>query len=184
MTWTILNALQSACAALVDTRRPLFGSLIARGEFRELDQQFFRFTRLAIVFMTVAVSLFSTFVWLVGIRSEWLAVRISEHLLPVDSTILLSLAFLTYLFVMSIGIYVRAHRVEPFLLASVVSCLVLAVMEFWLGREYGAFGVAIAYVGGVVLLLLPSYTWIWWTFRKHRSAGELESASGTTSLPH
>ena len=184
MTWTILNALQSACAALVDTRRPLFGSLIARGEFRELDQQFFRFTKLAIVFMTVAVSLFSTFVWLVGIRSEWLAVRISEHLLPVDSTILLSLAFLAYLFVMSIGIYVRAHRVEPFLWASVVSCLVLAVMEFWLGREYGAFGVAIAYVGGVVLLLLPSYTWIWWTFRKHRSAGELESASGTTSLPH
>ncbi len=169
MTWAILAAFQSACVSLVDTRRPQFGSLIAKGEFRELDQQFFRFTKLATVFMAVAVSLFCAFIWVIGMRSEWLPTRISQHLLPAGPTLLLSMAFLTYQFVMCIGIYVRAHRVEPFLIASVVSCLALAAMEFWLGREFGAIGVAAGYVSGVVLLLLPSYTWIWWNFLKHRT---------------
>ena len=168
MTWTILAAFQSACVSLIDTRRPQFGSLIAKGEFRELDQQFFRFTKLATFFMAVAGSFFTAFIWVIGMRNEWLPTRLSQHLLPAGPTLLLSIAFLTYLFIMCIGVYVRAHRVEPFLSASVVSCLALAATEFWLGREFGAFGVAAGYVTGVVLLLLPSYTWIWWRFRKNR----------------
>ncbi len=168
MTWTTLSAFQSACMALVETRRPLFGSLIARGEHAELDESFARFTKLAMLFMALTVTLFSGFIWLIGTRTEWLPVRISQHLLPVIPTALLSLAFIAYQFVMCIGIYVRAHRRDPFLVASVVSCLFLAAAEFWLGRNYGATGVSVAYVTGVTLVLTPFYSRIYVAFRRNR----------------
>lgn len=176
MTWTILTAFQSACMALVETRRPLFGSLIAKDAHVQLDASFARYTKLSMLFMTVAVAFFSGFIWLVETREEWLPQRISQHLLPIVPTFFLSLAFVAYQFVMCIGIYVRAHRVDPFLIASVVSCLILAFTEFWLGREYGALGVSMAYVGGVTLILLPYYLGIYISFRRKKST----SYSGRT----
>ena len=176
MTWTILTAFQSACMALVETRRPLFGSLIAKEAHSELDTSFARYTKLSMLFMSVAVMTFSSFIWFVGTRTEWLPRRISQHLLPIIPTILLSLAFIAYQFVMCLGIYVRAHRVDPFLIASVVSCLVLAVTEFWLGRQYGALGVSAAYVAGVTLVLAPFYFRIYTSFREEKSASRSAGA--------
>ena len=77
---------------------------------------------------------------------------------------------------MCLGIYVRAHRVDPFLIASVVSCLVLAVTEFWLGRQYGALGVSAAYVAGVTLVLAPFYFRIYTSFREEKSASRSAGA--------
>ncbi len=177
MTWTILTAFQSASMALIETRRPLFGSLIANDAHNELDTSFARYTKLSMLFLTVALMTFCSFVWFAGTRTEWLPLRISQHLLPILPTVLFSIAFIAYQFVMCLGIYVRAHRVDPFLIASVVSCLVLAGSEFWLGRHYGALGVSAAYVAGVTLILTPSYFSIYAGFRRgklaSRSAGTL-----------
>jgi hypothetical protein len=38
MTWTVLTALQAATLAWVQTRAPVFGSLVARNDFGELDR--------------------------------------------------------------------------------------------------------------------------------------------------
>jgi O-antigen/teichoic acid export membrane protein len=168
MTWTILSAFQSACMALVETRRPLFGSLIARGEHADLDKLFARYSKLSVQFMAVAVTLFTVFVWLTGTRTEWLPLRISQHLLPAVPTALLSIAFVAYQFVMCIGIYVRAHRVDPFLVASVVSCLFLSTTEYLLGSTYGAVGVSVAYLTGVTLVLTPFYISIYRGFRRKK----------------
>ena len=120
--------------------------------------------------MAVAVTLFTVFVWLTGTRTEWLPLRISQHLLPAVPTALLSAAFVAYQLVMCIGIYVRAHRQDPFLVASVVSCLFLATTEYLLGITYGAAGVSVAYLTGVTLVLTPLYIRIYRDFRRNRKS--------------
>lgn len=42
MSWNILSNIQQAAFAWIRTRAPFYGELIARGEYRKLDQAFFR----------------------------------------------------------------------------------------------------------------------------------------------
>lgn len=173
MTWTILSAFQSVGMAMIETRRPLFGSLVERKEFKSLDETFFRLTLRSMVAIVLLVSAYCLLIALIQTRSEWLAVKFSERLLPLLPTILLSVAFICYQFVMCLGIYVRSHRVDPFVVASVLSCAVIAVLEFTLGRKFQATGVAFGYLAGVVVTLLPCYVLIWRNFRQRTPADEV-----------
>lgn len=161
MTWTVLTALQSASMAWVETRRPLFGSLIARKEYAELDRQFWGLTLRSILLLAAGLALFCLTIGWIGARPEWLFTKISGRLLPVLPTIWFSVAFIAYQFVMCSGIYVRAHRRDPFLAINVVSCIAIASLEFYFGRKYGAEGVPIGYALGVILIQLPLTTWMW-----------------------
>jgi|688.fasta_scaffold147358_2 hypothetical protein len=166
MTMTILTALQSASMAWIETRRPLFGSLIARKEFEELDRQFFRMTRISMLLLTGALTCFSLAVIWMGTRDEWLFVGLSGRMLPAMPTIVFSVAFIAYQFVMCSGIYVRAHRRDPYLVTTVVSCLIIASLQLVLGRSYGSLGLAIGYAAGILAVQFPLGTLIWWQSRR------------------
>ncbi len=168
MTWTILSAFQSVGMAMIETRRPLFGSLIEKKEFKTLNEMFSRLTLRSMAAIVVLVVSYCLFIAFIQTRTEWLAVKFSERLLPLMPTILLSAAFVCYQFVMCLGIYVRAHRVDPFVVASVFSCAVIAILEFALGQRFQSTGVSIGYLVGVVGTLLPCYVLIWRNFR-HRT---------------
>lgn len=167
MTWTILTALQSASMALVDSRRPQFGSLIAKREFGELDHLFFRMARNSILLLAAALISFSIAIVWIGSRNEWLFERLAGRMLPVLPTMIFSAAFLGFQFVMCFGIYVRAHCRDPFLAMSVVSCLTIAVLQLILGRSYGSSGLAVGYAIGVLGIQLPVATLIWRWARRH-----------------
>ena len=167
MTWTILTAFQSASMALVDSRRPQFGSLIARQEFGELDRLFFRMTRNSILLLAAALISFIVAVAWIGSRNEWLFERLAGGMLHVVPTIVFSAAFLGFQFVMCFGIYVRAHCRDPFLAMSVVSCATIAVLQLVLGRSYGSTGVAVGYALGVLGIQLPAATLIWRWARRY-----------------
>lgn len=166
MTMTILTALQSASMAWIETRRPQFGSLIARREFEELDRQFFRMTRISMLLLSAAVISFSLAVIWINSRSEWLFDRLSGRLLQPLPTMIFAVAMIAYQFVMCSGIYVRAHRRDPYLLTTVVSCLTIATLQFTLGRNFGSVGLASGYAIGVLAVQFPLGFLIWWTARR------------------
>lgn len=165
MTMTILTALQSASMAWIETRRPQFGTLIARREFAELDRLFFRLTRTSMMLLAGAVILFSLTVGWCGTRSEWLFERLSGRLLPFLPTFIFSCTLIAYQFVMCTGIYVRAHRRDPYLLTTVASCATIASLQWLLGRAYGTTGLAVGYAVGVFMVQFPLGTLIWWRSR-------------------
>lgn len=171
MTWTILTALQSASLAWIETRRPRFGSLIAAGDYQELDRLFFHLTRMSLSIMAVGATAFTAGVWFLGTRSESLLIRLSGRLLPVAPTALFAVALTLLQFALCTNLYVRAHKRDPFLTASIVSGLTIAGLEFWLGRLWGVTGVAAGYAIGVSLVQVPLWTVIWWSARRQWHPG-------------
>lgn len=161
MTWTILTALQGASLAWIETRRPVFGALIAARKFRELDQLFFRMMRLSMLIMTAAVICFSLTVWWMGTRTEWLFERLAGRMLPVGPTAMFSMAMVLLQFALCTNLYVRAHKRDPFLVASIVSSLTVAALQVWLGKLYGSSGVAGGYLLGIASVQVPLWTLIW-----------------------
>ncbi len=166
MTWTILTALQGASLAWIETRRPVFGALIADKRYAELDQLFFRLMRLSMTVMTVAVALFCGVVWWMGTRREWLFERLSGRMLPIEATVLFSVAMVLIQFALCTNLYVRAHKRDPFLIASIISSLTVASLQVWLGTLYGCTGVALGYLLGIGCIQVPLWTLIWLRTRK------------------
>lgn len=176
MMSTILVALQAASLSWIETRRPLFGQLIADRKWLELDAVFFRMSRISIVLLAVGGFGFTAVVWGVGLLPYWFFQRIAERLPGVLPTLLLSVALVIMQFAQCTNIYVRAHKKDPFLLAAIVSNVSIAVLVFWLGREYGAMGVAGGYLMGVSLIQVPLWVGIWW---RTRIAWHVESTQET-----
>lgn len=166
MTWTILTALQAASMAWIETRRPQFGSLIAAGRHADLDQLFFRMTRISLTLIVVAASMMTLSVWWIGTRSEWLFVRLAGRMLPFAATAWFALAVVLLQFALCTNLYVRAHKRDPFLAAAIVSSLTIATLEIWWGVRHGSAGVAVGYLVGVGCVQLPLWTAIWWWTRR------------------
>ena len=172
MTWTILTALQGASLAWIETRRPVFGSMIAAGKFTELDQLFFRTTRLSMLIMTAAVICFSLTVWWMETRSEWLFELLASRMLPVGPTVMFAVAMVLLQFALCTNLYVRAHKRDPYLVASIISSLTVAAFQVWLGKQHGNSGVAAGYLLGIALVQVPLWTLIWVRTRKEWHAPE------------
>lgn len=166
MTWMILTTAQAGAFAWVETRRPVFGSLIAARRYADLDTLFFRLagisTGLLFGFCVCLVLLID----LMSLRSEWILVRISERLLPVTETFLLAAGFVANLPGMCANIYVRAHKRDPFLLAAIISNLSVALFQLVLGWKYGLTGISAGYLLGVGCVQTPLLLTIWWKTRR------------------
>jgi len=186
MTWTILTAVQAAAFAWVETRRPVFGSLIAAKRYKELDALFFRQVRVSTGVLIAGSLCFTLFIYGINRRNEWLFVRLSERLLPVTETALLSAGFIAYLPAMCASIYVRAHKRDPFLIASTVSNLTVAACQLIPGWIYGVSGIVTGYFAAVTLLQTPWLLAIWWKFRRewHLSGEELQSTHQMSDVGH
>jgi hypothetical protein len=175
MTWTILTAVQAASLAWVETRRPVFGAMIAAKRYQELDAMFLRMTRFSLSFLLVAACGLTTVVWFIGTRDEWLFVRMSERLLPVQATLLLAAGFLAYQPALCVNIYVRAHKRDPFLAASVISSVTLTTLQLWFGSRQGPFGVALGYMLGIGLVQTPLWLAIWYRTRQRWHGDEVST---------
>ncbi len=166
MTWTILTALQAASMAWIETRRPQFGSLIAAGQYGDLDRLFFRMTRIAMSLIIGAAAALTLAVWWIGTRNEWLFERIAGRMLSFEATALFALAVVLMQFALCTNLYVRAHKRDPFLAASIVSSVTIAFLEIRWGITHRSTGVAFGYLIGVGCVQLPLWTTIWWWTRR------------------
>ncbi|MEZ6063170.1 MAG: hypothetical protein R3C19_22725 [Planctomycetaceae bacterium] len=177
MMWTILAAMQAASLSWVETRRPLFGTLIAERRFAELDDSFFRLSRISILLMAAGGAAFSTGVWVVGNWSNWFFDRIAARLPDVKVAAILSLAMVVMHLAQCTNIYVRAHKRDPFLAASIVSNIAIASLVFWLGTNYGMSGVVLGYLAGVSIVQVPLWLSIWHVTRRDwHGVGTMENA--------
>lgn len=162
MTWTLAIVLQTTALAWVQTRAPRLGMLAAQRDFRELDRVFFRVATVSFVLLAVAALIFEIFV--VALRAFEIA--LGDRLLPPATVGLFLLVILLQHIPLCQNIYFRAHKKEPVLPMTVVSCTTIGALVWLLGSRYGPVGVAVSYLLVNMLLVLPYQSYL---FRRLRA---------------
>jgi hypothetical protein len=160
MSLNISNALASVAIAWINTKAAPFGSLIARRDFGTLDTVFFR----SMLQSTSISILGSAAVWTGSLLLAWRHLPFAQRILPPLPFALLLLSMNINQVVSSMAIYLRAHKQEKFLLNSVLGAVCIAVSTFFLGRAFGALGMAAGQFGVAVCvgLGLGTYTFAKW----------------------
>jgi O-antigen/teichoic acid export membrane protein len=157
MTWTLITALQGAALAWVQARAPLFGMLVARQDYRELDRVYFRLTGISLAALAVGCCA----AWGLVFGLYWSGVWLAERLLPPLSTAIFLAATVLYQWPRCQDFYLRAHRREPLWWLNAISSVLIGLFVWQFGARYGATGAAIGYAAAVLVFILPGKMYLW-----------------------
>lgn len=148
MSLGLVGALGNVAAMWSTPRGPQFAVMIARKEYKALDQ---------ILYRIIAVTLG---VLLAGGLALWLLVYVlnvinhpfATRLLPPLPMALLLFGVVAALALHPTGVYLRAHKKEPYVAMSIVAGLLIGLLSLVLGRKFGAIGVSTAYLVSNLIL--------------------------------
>lgn len=160
MSLSLTNAIQAIAVSWVSTKSAPFGTLIARKEYRRLDQTFFQALR-----QSSAVSCAGALTaWLGCIYLNLQHVRFAQRLLDPVSLGVLLLYMIVNVIIFAEAYYLRAHKQEVFFVNSLVGAFVIAGCTLFFGRRYGATGIVVSscLVNGIGL------AWATYKFQKYR----------------
>ncbi|HVJ87274.1 MAG TPA: hypothetical protein VM452_16575, partial [Caulifigura sp.] len=103
---------------------------------------------------------------------------ISPRVLDARPTAVFSVALLLQNLANALGVYVRAHKRDPFLIANLISSTTCAVLVWFLTKQYGVEGAAWAQLTAIVLTTLPFNYVLWRRFRQARSTAGPGASQG------
>jgi hypothetical protein len=160
MSLSLANAIQAIAVSWVSTKSAPFGTLIARKEYRRLDQTFFQ-----ALWQSVAVSLAGALTaWLGCIYLNLQHYSFSLRLLNPASLGILLLYMIVNVIISSQAYYLRAHKREVLFVNSIVGAVAVTVCTVIFGRRYGAIGIVVS----TCLLNCGGLVWSTYKFRKYR----------------
>ena len=157
MTWTAITTIQLAAYAWTQVRIPEIGRLISERRLEE-SRRFLR--RILLVSVSVYVLAMSSFLLLIlFLERYWpaLAARVLDPLTVLLFGVGMGLSLVVY----CLGVYVRAHKIDPFLRIGITTSVLLGALVWWLGATIGPRGAALAHIGVTGFLLLPAYVVIY-----------------------
>jgi hypothetical protein len=140
MTLGLVGSLNALAFAWVNTKAPRFGMLISQRRFEELDRLFFRSTAQAVgVCIAGGVALLLGLAFLQAYYP-----RFGMRVLGPAPASLLVLGTIVNQVSAAQGVYLRAHKREPFMWLSIAGCSLTGVLVLVLGWKYGAWGACLA----------------------------------------
>lgn len=161
MSLAVVGGLTNSMLTWISTKAPAMGTLVARKEYRQLDQLFFTSLRRSLLFYTVG----SVAVWFGVLYLNRIGNPLSQRLLTPPQLALLLGASLASLAVSSLAIYLRAHKQEPFLMLSMITGALTGVstlcLVWW-------FGVTAMLAGYFFVMLLVGLGWGSFIFLRKR----------------
>jgi hypothetical protein len=160
LTLAVVNGLQAVALSSAQTKIPRFGGLVAKKDFRTLDQLFYRVVCLSLlVYGCCALPLWAL-IFALNAGGHPLAGRILSPwpagLFLLSSLFVQLTCYMTY--------YFRAHRQEPILFLSVTSSVAMGILVWLLGSRFGPAGAGACYL----VVYTASAAWefvIWVRFR-------------------
>ncbi len=162
MTLTLITAIQTAGAAWLSTRVPVFSELVSKRRFAELDRLLKRLTLVSLGFTAVAAA--GVLLGIVGLQA--IAPKLADRLLPVGPTAVLFGGALVIQILTPQAYNVRAHRIDPFCLLATIAYSATGCAVWYWGSKNGPLGAALAHLLTLGLCYLPPHTWIWWRVRR------------------
>jgi hypothetical protein len=174
MTWSVLTALQAGAFAWVHTRTPLFGMLISRRDYRELDRVFKRVSIISGCILTLAGLSFCAVVVLLNQASHPLAAKLASRFLPPLPTIVFTTAVVLYYIPQCMAPYLLAHKRNPMLLAAIVGNSLIGAAVCVFGAKFGPLGAGLGLLAVVAAFVVPVLSAIWWRCRRqwHRDGDD------------
>ena len=171
MTWNIVMTMQLAALAWLQARAPLFGALVARQDYRELDRVWYRVTRVSWAILATGGGLFLVVLALInsvevdraslaGPVARFLHLIAQRMLPPLAAAPFVAAAVLWHI-PQSQAVYVKSHLIDPFTRLNAIGNSTIAVLAWWLGSRFGAAGAGWGYMAVVVLIFLPGYSVLW-----------------------
>lgn len=164
MTWSALKSLQWGAIAWVYTRVPKFGMLIASRDYEALDRMFGRVFRVSLGLLTLG----GVTAWAVVFGLNWWGHLLADRLLSPLPLALLSAAVVLNHIPLSLNLYARAHKREPFVWMMVVSNLAMTLAVWFGGKGPAAeLGAVAGFLAVLVIWTVPVWLFIWINYRKN-----------------
>lgn len=162
MSLSLANALQAMAISWLNTKAAPFGAMVARKEYRRMDQVFF-----PALLQSASVCLAGGLAIVAGaFLLNAMHLRFAHRLLsPACLAGLLAIAILNVV-IFGQALYLRAHKQEKFLLNSVVGAILVATSTYFLGRYYGASGIVIGNLAIGVVVGFPMGTYMFVKYRR------------------
>ncbi len=141
MTLAVLSGVLSISMSWINTKIPLFSSLIAKKDFNNLDLIFNKTLKQAcfISSLGLIVLVFSV------LLMRYFNVSLANRFLSPFYLSLLCLSTFVNQIVSGFAIYLRCHKKEPFLVVSIVMGILTASSTIILGKYFGIDGIVIGY---------------------------------------
>ncbi len=169
LSLAVMSAITLIALSWITTKSAPFGTLIARGEWAELDRRFFPCLWQSWGVVAVGGGAF----WLADVLLHLCHDRLAGRMLdPLPLALLVAAALASHL-VMAQGIYLRAHKRDPFLPLSLTVGVLVSAASFLLVKPYGATGLMLGYFLVYLLVGLGGGTWLFVCKRREwHQAGE------------
>lgn len=165
LTLTALNGILTLSFAWMTTKIPLFSTLIAKKNHRELDTIFNKSLKQSVLINIFMLSFFFTFILVLKkFNIKIGSTIISDRFIPLLPLFFMMCTILLNLIVSSWATYLRCHKKEPYLINSIVAGLLSAASTIILGKHYGLFGIS----AGYLLLNILMFPWAYKIFIEKR----------------
>lgn len=166
MTLTALNAIQAFSMSWLNTKVPVYSSLIAQNNYDVLDTLFVKTLKQMTSICAVLLVSFLGFIFIlrelqISIRGNILADRFLDYI----PLIFMMIPVLLQQFTNSWATYLRCHKKEPFLVNSIVNGTLCMFSTFFLGKLYGLYGIVLGYCS-IQVLLFPWGYYLYYSNKK------------------
>jgi hypothetical protein len=160
MSMNVCATLMSMSIAWMNTKAAPFGRMIALRDFKQLDHVFFR----SLIQSTGAALVAFSGVWMTVLFLRSYHVAFALRLLPPIPLALVMIATIINIVVFAEALYLRAHKQEKFLINSIAGAIWMVPASLFLGRYYGAYGIALGYLVAAIVIGMGfgSYTFLKW----------------------
>jgi hypothetical protein len=153
MTLAALNGVSGLSMSWITTKVPTFSTLFARSDYSSADQLFNKTMKQVLILTTLGVIAIISII--TGLRI--FNIHIADRFLPTYLIALMGLSVCLNQLVFSWATYLRCHKKEPYMLASIVGAIAISSSIFLFGKLYGAKGLVICYVTVVALMKFWEY---------------------------
>lgn len=162
MTWSVVTMIESVSHSWINTKMPVFGMLVARQHYAELDLLFGRLFRITV---GIAIML-SLGVWLTIVCLHLGELKIAHRFLPIFPVTLFLMHRIINVMVSDMALYLRAHKREPMMIPSAVGALLSGASTWWLGASYGPTGAAAGFLILGIVWGVPSSLFVFLRCRR------------------
>jgi O-antigen/teichoic acid export membrane protein len=162
MSLSLANALTSVAISWINTKSAPFGAMIARKEYEQLDEHFFRAVKQSFVVCAAG----SLTIWIGVMFLNWAHFPFARRILDPISLGILLMTTLINIIIIGEATYLRAHKQEKFLLNSVLGAILVGSSTYFLGRSYGSFGIVTGSLLVGLFMGLPLGTYTFWKYRR------------------